>query len=125
MRNRGIAAIAAVLVVVGVVAWKRCGSSSSDTPATPATASGSGVVATPRKAPVAPARIEVSVRDAAGPVAGATVRLSPDDGDVVLAMTDANGIATATLPAGNCQVSASAKDHVAAALSKSLVAGDT
>ncbi len=83
--------------------------------------------ATPRGAPTAPATLEVTVSDGKGPLAGATVRLAPRDGEIVIVKTGGNGVAHADhLEPGAWTVSASAADHVPAALpARQLAAGAT
>jgi protocatechuate 3,4-dioxygenase beta subunit len=62
-----------------------------------------------------PAHVEVRVTDEKGSVAHATVRLVNDDGEVVLADTDAGGLARADVPAGGWTISASHADDMPAA----------
>ncbi|NVB77627.1 MAG: carboxypeptidase regulatory-like domain-containing protein, partial [Kofleriaceae bacterium] len=73
-----------------------------------------------------PARAQVSVVDASGPVANATVRLA-HDGDVTLVQTGTDGVARADdLEAGEWSISASADGHEpAAATTRELHAGET
>src|SRR5262245_61972910 len=65
--------------------------------------------------PAEPARLAVAVTDDRGPLAGATVRLAPGDGDIVVVRTGSDGIAHADpLAPGTWRISASAPDHVPA-----------
>lgn len=69
-------------------------------------------VAAPRAAPIAPGTLAVAVSDDAGPIAGATVRLAPDDGEVVVVTTGRDGVARAEhLDPGTWRITASAGDH--------------
>ena len=78
-------------------------------------------------AAVVPARLTVAVSDDRGPLAGATVRLSPRDGETIVATTGADGVARVDhLEPGTWRVSASAADHLPAALpARPLAAGAT
>ncbi|MEO8704724.1 MAG: carboxypeptidase-like regulatory domain-containing protein, partial [Kofleriaceae bacterium] len=115
------------VVVVGIaVWWFATHRNSSDTPATSTVTQpvGSGSQSSSVKStPQAPAALEISVRDAKGPIAGATVRIEPDDGEVVLVKTDSAGVVTQKLPPGDYEVSASAIDHEPAAAPAKLAAG--
>lgn len=72
-----------------------------------------------------PARALVTVSDANGPLAGATVRLS-HDGDVTTLQTGADGSARAdNLEAGDWQISATADGHEPAGEHHELRAGET
>src|SRR5262245_25010453 len=78
----------------------------------------------PRGAPVAPARLAITVIDDKGPLADATVRLAPKDGEVVVVRTGSDGSARSDLDPGAWTVSASAADHLPAALAaRQLTAG--
>jgi hypothetical protein len=67
----------------------------------------------------------VTVTNASGPVAGATVRLS-HEGDVTTVQTGADGIARANdLEAGEWQISATADGHEPAGITQELRAGET
>ena len=83
--------------------------------------------ATQRGTPIAPAKLVVTVSDDKGPLAGATVRLAPRDGEIIVVKTGGDGVAHADqLEPGAWTVSASAPAHVPAALpAKQLVAGAT
>ena len=83
--------------------------------------------ATQRGAPIEPATLAITVSDDKGPLAGATVRLAPKDGEIVVVKTGGDGVAHADhLEPGAWTVSASAADHVPAALpAKQLAAGAT
>ena len=60
----------------------------------------------------APARAEVSVSDAKGPLAKATVRFVSDDGEISVATANADGVAHAELAPGTWTISASAPGHL-------------
>src|SRR5262245_29508741 len=98
--------------------WKQRGA--GDAPATSAVTQPqrgtSHSTATQRSAPVAPARLAITVTDDHGPLADATVRLAPKDGEVVVVRTGADGSAHSDLDPGAWTVSASAPDHLPAAL---------
>jgi len=81
--------------------------------------------ATQRGAPIEPAKLVITVSDDKGPLAGATVRLAPKDGEIVVIKTGGDGVAHADhLEPGAWTASASAADHVPAALpAKQLTAG--
>lgn len=129
MKGRGLAVGAFVAaIVVGVWIWK---SKQRDTPATPAptqlAGSGSATRTMPGTTPdAAPASIAVAVTDAKGPISNATIRLAPEDGDVVVVKSGADGVARADgLAPGTWAISASAADHEPAALpAEQLDAGE-
>src|SRR5712672_3405435 len=87
--------------------------------------SAASTAVTPRGTPIEPARLAITVSDDKGPLAGATVRLAPTDGEIVVVKTGGDGVAHADrLEPGAWTVSASAADHVPAALpTKQLAAG--
>lgn len=127
MRERGIAIM--VLVIAGIVGgiwwWK----SKSDTPATPAMTqpkTGSGSSATAKPSPAATGSLAITVKSARGPLADAAVRIAPEDGDVIVVKTGADGIARATqLAAGRYAISGSATGYEPAALPvKELATGE-
>lgn len=121
MRERRI-----VFVIVGLLAgalavwlWQR--GNPSDTDATQQATQGQGSTGSSLAiTPVvvrASASIEVTVRDAKGPLVGASVRIAPEDGDVIVIKTDSTGVATAkSLVGGTYEISASAIDFEPAAL---------
>ena len=76
---------------------------------------------------VMPAALAITVSDDRGPLAGATVRLVADAGELVIVATGGDGVARADhLEPGRWTVSASAADHLPAALpARRLVAGST
>lgn len=130
MKGRGIAVLVgvfAVLVVGALVFWKLRGSDKHATGPVPQ-GNGSAVVAQPVAKPAArqDVRVRVTVRDDAGPIAHAMVRLAPEDGEVIAAETGADGVATIDgLAAGAYAISASAAGHEPAALPRTeLAAGD-
>ena len=76
---------------------------------------------------VEPAQLVVTVRDASGPLAGATVRLERDRGEVTIVTTGRDGVAKgAGLEPGSWHVSATADGHEPSALpARALHAGET
>jgi Carboxypeptidase regulatory-like domain len=130
--SRAAARIGVVVVVLaglGGGLWWRQHRRASDGPATSTATQpqhGSAAsTATRRAAPVEPARLAVTVSDDQGPLADATVRLAPKDGEIVVVKTGRDGVAHADqLEAGDWTVSASAADHLPGALpAKQLAAG--
>ena len=126
MRERGIAIV--VLLIAGIVGgiwwWK----SKSDTPATsaltqPKTGSGSSAA---KAAPAATGSLAITVKSARGPLADAAVRIAPDDGEVIVVKTGADGIARANqLAPGRYAISGSATGYEPAALpAKELATGE-
>ncbi|CAN5920969.1 hypothetical protein BH11MYX3_BH11MYX3_04860 [soil metagenome] len=129
--RRGVALVVLLAAAVAGVWWWK-GHRRSATPATstltqPSGGSASSSSSAPATNAVstAPASASVQVTDANGPVADASVRLAPEEGDVVVVKTGADGIAHAdTLAPGSWDVSASATGHEPAALeSRELQAG--
>jgi len=125
MRNRWILIVVGVvgLAVVGWWLWHRAGTGGPATsqvaqPAAPR------IAASAPRAGEARAHLAVSVRDDKGPLAGATVRIAPEDGDVELVTTDKDGRARAELAAGDFAISAAAVAHQPAAAHKKLAAGE-
>ena len=116
---RHAARVSIVIVLLAVLAgvwwWKRA--RTEDHPATSAvTQLKAGPTATRRSAPIEPAKLAITVTDDRGPLAGATVRLAPRDGEVVVVKTGGDGVARADhLEPGAWAVSASAPDHLPAA----------
>jgi len=128
MGNRRLAVIVVVLLVAGSAFWWWRSRRTSDRPATSSVTqpAGSGQQSSSSSsAPRAPASVTVTVSDAKGPLANATVRLAPDDGEVILVKTNPSGVATAKLAPGDYEISASAVDHEPAALpTEELAAGE-
>ena len=124
-------AIAAVLIaaLVGAWWWRHRASAPPATSAVTQPQRARDAAAAPaaaqRVAPVAPARLSVVVSDDQGPLAGATVRLAPKDGEVVVLTTGRDGAANADhLEPGTWRISAAAADHLPAALAaRTLAAG--
>jgi protocatechuate 3,4-dioxygenase beta subunit len=116
--TRALLAVA-VLTIGGLWWWTH---RASDGPATSTvTQSQHGSSPAARSAlanpPAEPARLAVTVTDDNGPLAGATVRLAPGDGEIVVVKTGSDGTARADqLAPGTWRVSASAAKHVPAAL---------
>jgi hypothetical protein len=116
MRNRRLAVGVVVVLVAAIAFWWNRGRQ-GDTPATPTVTQHAGSARDQRRFAICgTASLEVTVRDGRGVLAGATVRLAPEDGDVMLLKTDANGIALAKVAPGTYEISASAPDHEPAAL---------
>ncbi len=126
MTNRRV--VVFVVVVAAAIAggwwWKthRGGATTATSTVTqPQGGSGSGATTTAGSAtsaaPAAPAKATIKVTDATGPIADASVRLAPDEGDVIVVKTGADGIARAEqLAPGEWRVSASAPGHEPASL---------
>lgn len=114
MNKRGIIAVVVVIgAVLGVVWWKRgerdTRATAAATPTGQPQARGSSAVA---PAADSAARVRVTVRDARGTIAGATVRLAPEGGDVVVVETGADGVAAVDgLAAGTWAISATANGY--------------
>lgn len=129
MTNRrvvvGIALLAAL--VGGIVWWRTRRDTATPATSTVTQSSGSGSATS---APVAthansdaPASATIKVTDEKGPVADASVRLSPDEGDVIVVKTGADGIARADkLAPGEWAISASAPGHEPAGLERQTLA---
>lgn len=128
MRGSRVAFVGVCVVAVVAVAFWWKGRPHSGSPR-PTHATGSGAAVKPASpttiAAAEPARALVTVSDAKGPLAGATVRLS-HDGDVTTLTTGADGSARADhLDAGEWQISATADGHEPAGAKKDLRAGET
>jgi len=125
MTNRRVVVVVALVAVVAggfVWWWKGRGAATPATSTvTQSSGSGSGTtapVATHAKSD-APASATIKVTDDKGPVADASVRLSPAEGDVIVVKTGADGIARAAqLAPGAWEVSASAAGHEPAGLER-------
>ena len=134
MRQRALVSVLAIAVLGGCVYWwKRSrrgdGDGDGDVAATPAAtgSSGSSSTAPTRKSKVAkddtPASLVVTVTDGTRPIANAAVRIAPDDGDVILLRTEADGTARASkLEPGDYAISASAADHLPAGVRETKLA---
>jgi len=124
-KTRGILiAIVVVVAAIGAVLWLR----GRDRPASKAAATqGSAHSAAVPRDKVEPARLVVTVSDAKGPIAGATVRLERDRGEVTVAQAGRDGVARAEgLEPGTWHVSAAADGHEPAAVApRELHAGET
>ena len=128
MRHRGILIFVVIAVVVGVGGWWWWHRKTSDNPATSTVTQSQTTPAPSRGAQSkeAPASLAVTIKDDKGPLAGAIVRIAPEDGDVLLVTTGKDGVARASgLAAGAYAISASAPAHQPAALArKQLAAGE-
>lgn len=127
---RHAARVSIVIVLLAVLGglwwWKQ--HRTEDHPATSSVTQvqrGPSVAATQASASIEPAKLAITVTDDRGPLAGATVRLAPRDGEIVVVKTGGDGVAHADhLEPGAWTVSASAADHVPAALpARQLAAG--
>jgi protocatechuate 3,4-dioxygenase beta subunit len=84
---------------------------------------GSGTARSPAIASDSPAaHVVVAVTDRAGPVANASVRCAPVDGEVVVVKTASDGSASIDLAAGQWSIAASADGHEPAATTVAIVA---
>ncbi|HEY5924037.1 MAG TPA: carboxypeptidase regulatory-like domain-containing protein [Kofleriaceae bacterium] len=125
-KSRGILILSMVAAAaIGLFLYMRRGGERA--PGATVTAKGSATHAQPPTIAMAePAKLIVTVTDDKGPLAGATVRLEDDKGDVEIVQAGKDGIARAeTLAAGTWQISASADGHEPAALrARELHAGE-
>jgi protocatechuate 3,4-dioxygenase beta subunit len=128
-KSVALVGVCVVVVAIAMIGWLKMGGHKSPSSKTHSER-GSGTMAAGARhetaAAAEPARALVTVRDASGPLAGATVRLS-HEGDVTIVQTGADGTARAdSLEAGDWNISASADGHApAAAAAKTLRAGET
>src|SRR5664279_2967240 len=102
--------LVALAAAVGFWFWH----SRADKPAPPTVAT-SGSARVPMNVPVTatgPARAEVVVSDAKGPIAGAIVRLVGEDETIAVVTTTADGVAHAEVAPGTYTISASATGHL-------------
>lgn len=118
-----------VLAVAGALVWVLRSRDDRDRAATAVVtqASGSASSAPRSREPevATPARVEITVANAKGPIEGAAVRLAPEDGDVIVVHTGPDGRARAdALVPGAYEISASAAGHEPAALRRKLAAGE-
>lgn len=124
-----VGVVVVMLAALGGGLWWWTHRRASDGPATSTvTQPQRGSAARPvadRAASIEPARLAITVSDDQGPLAGATVRLAPEDGEIVVVKTGHDGVAHADpLEPGAWTISASAADHVPRALpTKQLAAG--
>ena len=131
MRDRkiGLAVVGVIAIAIVVAVWqsKRC-STNSDTAATSSVTQPSGGSSGPAITTAsrqARSSIAVTVTDTNGPIAGAAVRVAPEDGEVIVVRTDSSGVAIAKgLEAGKYDVSASALDHEPAMLPQHELGAD-
>ncbi|HEY0476119.1 MAG TPA: carboxypeptidase-like regulatory domain-containing protein [Kofleriaceae bacterium] len=109
--------VVVLLAAVAGVWWWRHRTSEPATSTVMQEQRGSARPITQRSAPGETASLTVAVTDDHGPLAGATVRLAPAGGEVVAITTDREGLAHADrLEPGRWRISASATDHMPAAL---------
>jgi len=124
-RGVWVGVVVVVLAVIGGGLWWRQHPRAPAAPATSAAGQRGGPAGTAvaRAAPVAPARVAITVRDERGPIAEASVRLAPSDGEIIVVRTGRDGVARAdALEPGRWKVSASAVDHEPAALPETTLA---
>ncbi|MEO8550516.1 MAG: carboxypeptidase regulatory-like domain-containing protein [Kofleriaceae bacterium] len=117
-----------VIVALAVLGFWWVKSRRTTAPTTPVVAIGSGSARTTGvpAATQGPARAQITVSDAKGPIANASVRLSGDDGAIAIVTTNTDGIAHAELTPGEWEISASAAGHEPAALpARKIGAGET
>ncbi|MGN6106944.1 MAG: carboxypeptidase regulatory-like domain-containing protein [Kofleriaceae bacterium] len=128
-RSTSIAAfVVAIAAIAGGIWWWTSRGGEPASPAQPtiaaSPAAGSAAAAPARPGAAATARLVVEVRDARGPIAGAAVRLAPEDGEAIALETGADGIARADqLAPGAWDISASAADHLPAAAPRQQLRG--
>jgi protocatechuate 3,4-dioxygenase beta subunit len=116
-----------VVAIAAIALWLLHGHRAA-TPSAPHEGSAAGSAVRIPSVPIAagPARAEVSVSDAKGPLVHATVRFVSDDGAISVATTSADGIAHAELAPGTWTISASAAGHLPKATAERKIAsGET
>jgi len=119
-----------VLALAGVAFWLWRTKRGPETPATSTVTQPVGSAAKPatpsRTTAAAPARATIKVTSDKGPIADASVRLAPEDGEVIVLRTAADGSArTDQLAAGRWTISASATGfEPSAAPPRELAAGE-
>ncbi len=131
MKNqRGVLGLILVVAVIGGGLWLWKGRGGGDdapatSPVTQPAGPGSQAASRPSRGKPAPASLEVTVTGERGPIAGAAVRLAPEDGEVLVLRTGPDGVARADqLAPGEWEISASAAGHEpAAARPQELAAG--
>ena len=130
MNQRRAGVIVVGVLIAGATLWWWRAHRERDTPATQAVTQPTDSASQPRDpsgrpAASVPATLTITVRDAGGPLGGATVRIAPEEGEVILAKTAGDGVATTRVEPGTYAISASASEHQPAALpGKQLVAGE-
>ena len=121
--RRVVVAVVLLVAAIGAVWWWKSRRESA-TPATSMVTQPSGSDGSSSSTPTAthantpaPASATIKVTDGKKPIGDATVRLAPEEGDVVILKTDPEGIARAdVLVPGEWNVSASATGHEPAGL---------
>jgi protocatechuate 3,4-dioxygenase beta subunit len=119
MKSRGALLVVVVLLAAagGLWWWKRRGGGETPATSTVTQSSGSGSSSANARGgssadgerDAGTASIAVTVSSDKGPIAGATVRLAPDEGDVIALQTDKAGVARADkLAVGTWKIAASA-----------------
>ena len=133
MKTRGVLVVVVLLAAAGGFWWWK--GRGGDTPATSTvtqagsgsstTSSGSAGVNGAAATDAGTGSIAVTVTSDKGPIADATVRLAPDEGDVIVLRTDGAGIARADkLAVGTWEVAASAPGFEPAGLAPRELAKD-
>ncbi|HSR98463.1 MAG TPA: carboxypeptidase regulatory-like domain-containing protein [Kofleriaceae bacterium] len=125
---RQIGIVTFFLAVLGGVWWwshRRASNQPATSTVTQPQRGATATAGTPERTAEAPASLAITVSDERGPLADAAVRLAPRAGEVIVVRTGADGVARAErLEPGAWTVSASAADHVPAALpTRQLAAG--
>jgi protocatechuate 3,4-dioxygenase beta subunit len=120
----GVVAIAAIALWLGGA--RQCGHKAAPSAPRLGSAVGSAVRIPTVPTPTGPARAEVSVSDAKGPIKNAIVRFVSDAGEISVATANGDGIAHAELAPGTWTISASAAGHLPnAAAERKISAGET
>ncbi|MFT3692683.1 MAG: sigma-70 family RNA polymerase sigma factor [Kofleriaceae bacterium] len=106
--------IAAIIVVVGLFFAGRHFFKHHSAPSAPSIAatSGSNVMRTSQAAGEVRSHVVVAVSDRAGPIANASVRCAPANGEIVVVTTGGDGTASVDLAAGSWSIAASAEGHL-------------
>ena len=126
-RSLGPIAILAAITIGGGLWWwthRDRTPPAEPTPTVPTLGSGASTTTSPESSgEPANASVVVTVTSAAGPVADASVRLAPEDGDVVVVRTDRSGMAHADkLAVGRWAISASAPGFQPTGVAKRRIA---
>jgi uncharacterized GH25 family protein len=122
----GVVVVAVAAIALWLGGARQCGHR-SPAPSVPREGSAGSTTRIPSvPAATQPARAEVAVSDAKGPLAHAIVRFGSDDGAIEVATTNADGVAHAELAPGTWSISASAAAHLPnAAPPHAILTGET